>query len=43
MRQSLLILRARALYDLSEGVEHLGRDTDGFEEVGFTRWIDQLL
>lgn len=43
MGQSLLILGARSLDDLGQGVEDLAGYTDGLEEIGLTGRIDELL
>ena len=41
--QGLLILSTRSLYDFTERVENLTGHTDGFQKVGFTSRIDDLL
>lgn len=43
MGQCLLILCARSLNNFSEGIENLTCDTNGFEEIDFTRRVDQFL
>lgn len=41
--QSLLILSARTLDHLGEGVENLTGNTDSFEEVSLASWVDEFL